>query len=458
MKVRKIPNLNHDKKKRVAAYCRVSTNKDEQEESYERQVSYYENFIRRNPQWEFAGIYADRGHSGVSIKGRPEFQRLMADALGNEAWGKAQGKSRDKSQGKSGDKSQGEAWEKAKAKTATAPAEAPANVPVNVPVNADAAPTQERKIDIILVKSISRFARNLVDCDRAIKELKAAGVEVQFEKEHISSFDPSTGFVLSLLSSVAQDESRSISENVRWTYANRFKNGEYNLGNNRIFGYDSVDGKLVPNADAETVRHIFQLFTQGKRLTEIVNILRSEGVKAMRHDEKVKTDSYMAIPTLIRILSNETYVGDKLLQKKPSLNYLTKQPDPNAEHISYYLTDDHEGIIDRETWEKAQAMLIQRQEEMKDGVFRRGEQHPLYGRLFCGLCGAPYKRRTLHECPARGGGTYKAWNCRERQKGQQGNGCKNRTVREEWLLDELGKMGDDGSGKIFVYGNKIEIR
>ena len=421
MEVRKILNLNHDKKKRVAAYCRVSTNKDEQEESYERQVSYYENYIRSNPQWEFAGIYADRGHSGTSVKHRPEFQRLMTDALG-KAWGNGRIKTAKQSQSE------------------------------------DADFTQERKIDIILVKSISRFARNLVDCDRAIKELKAAGVEVRFEKEHIRSFDPSTGFVLSLLAAVAQDESRSISENVRWTYANRFKNGEYNLGNNRIFGYDSVDGKLVPNGDAEIVRHIFQLFTQGKRLTEIVNILRSEGVKAMRHGAAEKTDSYMAIPTLIRILRNETYIGDKLLQKKPSLNYLTKQPDPNAEHISYYLTDDHPAIIDRETWEKAQAMLTQRQEEMKDGVFRRGEQHPLYGRLFCGLCGAPYKRRTLHECKARGGGTYKAWNCRERQKGRKGNGCRNRTVREEWLLGELEKMGNDGNGKVYVYEDRIELR
>ncbi len=437
MIVRKILNRNYGKKKRVAAYCRVSTNKEDQEESYERQVSYYANYIRSNPQWEFAGIYADQGHSGTSIKNRPEFQRMMVDALGADAAGRLWGNGRKKTKGVGQTKP-----------TAAVPAT----------VHADSSPTQDRKIDIILTKSISRFARNLVDCDRAIKELKAAGVEVRFEKEHISSFDPSTGFVLSLLAAVAQDESRSISENVRWSYANHFKNGQYNLGNNRIFGYDSVDGKLVPNGEAETVRHIFELFTQGKRLTEIVNILRSEGVRTMRHSAEEKADGYMAIPTLIRILSNETYVGDKLLQKKPSLNFLTKKPDPNSEQVSYYITNDHEGIIDRETWEKAQAILTQRQEEMKDGVYRRGEQHPLYGRLFCGLCGAPYKRRTLHECAARGGGTYKAWNCRERQKGRKGNGCKNRTVREEWLLGELEKMGDDGNGRILVYEDRIEIK
>ena len=173
----------------------------------------------------------------------------------------------------------------------------------------------------------------------------------------------------------------------------------------------------------------------------------------------------MKVPSILSILQNETYVGDKRLQKNPPLNFLTKRPDPNAEHVSYYLTDDHEAIIDRATWEQAQARLHQKQDEVKQGIYRRGEQHPLYGKLFCGLCGAPYKRRTFRACPAQGGELYKAWNCKERQKGVHGNGCKNRIVREELLVEKMEKaMGEEAEEgalekveRAFVYEDHVEI-
>ncbi len=398
MIVRKIQSQTSQQRKRVAAYCRVSTDFAEQEESYERQITYYENLIRNKPEWDFAGIYADQGRSGTGTKSRPAFQQMMQDALAG-------------------------------------------------------------RINLILVKSISRFSRNMVDCDRAVKELTAVNVEVRFEKENISSFDPSASFVFALLAAVAQDESRSISENIRWRYANRFAKGDYNIGSNRIFGYDSVNGELVPNEDAWAVKRIFELYAQGKSLTEIEADLAANKVMGLR------TGSPMKIPSILGILQNETYVGDKRLQKKPPMNFLTKRPDPNIEYASYYLTDDHEGIIDRTTWEQVQTRLNQKQNELKQGIYRRGEQHPLYGKLFCGLCGAPYKRRTFRECQAQGGGAYKAWNCKERQKGVKGNGCKNRIVREELLVEEIEKaMGEEADERTlekveraFVYEDHIEI-
>ena len=127
-------------------------------------------------------------------------------------------------------------------------------------------------------------------------------------------------------------------------------------------------------------------------------------------------------------------MGDKLLQKSPPLDFLTKRPDPNAEYTSYYVRDDHEPIIDRETWEKAQAILQQRRDEVSRGIQKRGiSHHPFYGKLFCGLCGEAYTRRTFTTHSAEGKRYYAAWNCRERQKGKAGNGCKGRTVKEAEL-------------------------
>ncbi len=398
MKVYEIKRTSAARPRQVAAYCRVSTDSAEQEESYERQIIYYENLIRSNPDWDFAGIYADHGHSGTGIKSRSAFLQMMEDA-------------------------------------------------------------RNGRIDLILVKSISRFSRNVVDCEQAVKTLAAAGVEVRFEKEGIRSLDPSAGLIFSLLAAVAQDESRSISENVRWRYANRFAQGDYNLGSNRIFGYNTVDGKLVPNKQAWAVKHIFELYTHGRTLTEIEADLASNNVMGLR------TKQPMKISSIRSMLQNETYVGDKRLQKKPPLNFLTKQPDPNGKHVSYYLTHDHEGIIDRNTWEQAQARLEQKRDEVQQGIHKRGHQHPLYGKLFCGVCGAPYKRRTFQACRAQGGELYKAWNCRERQKGRHGNGCKNRIIKEERLMEaiekELGIKVEQGTlekvQRILVYESHIEI-
>ena len=179
MKISVIQRERDQHKARVAAYCRVSTTLENQEDSYEEQVRYYTGYIQANEDWEFAGIYSDE-KSGTKASNRDGFQNLIRDAI-------------------------------------------------------------DGKVDRILVKSVSRFSRNMVECQKYVKILKGNGVDVRFEKENLDTADPSCTMMFSFLAAIAQDESRSISENVKWAYRERFKRGEYNLGNNRILGYDSVD-------------------------------------------------------------------------------------------------------------------------------------------------------------------------------------------------------------------------
>jgi len=368
MKVTKVYGELAQKKKRVAAYCRVSTDTMGQQESYDTQLRYYKTLIPANHDWEFAGVYADEGRSGTSAKHRPEFLRLMQDA-------------------------------------------------------------EQGQIDIILTKSISRFARNVVDCQRYVKDLKSRGVEVRFEREGISSMDASADFIFSMLATVAQEESRSISENVRWRYAKDFEKGVYRLGGNRILGYDmGDDGKLTPNGDAWIIKKVFDNFLAGMNYTEIAADLDAAGAKRLRSDKPYTAER------IRRILRNEYYVGDMLLRKNAPKDFLTKCP-IHTDYTSYYIRDAHVGIIDRNTWERAKEKLDAVAADKAAGlVFNCTETHFLYGKAFCGECGAPYTRRTFTD---RKGEHYKAWNCRERQKGKKGKGCKNSAVREEILLAEI---------------------
>ena len=363
MKFTRIPRKRDLHKKRVAAYCRVSTLLEEQEDSFETQVSYYSSYIADHEDWEFAGIYSDE-KSGTKAENRPGFQKLIRDAL-------------------------------------------------------------DGKVDEILCKSISRFSRNIVDAQMYAKLLHGNGVEVRFEKENLYTGDPSCSMMFSFLSAIAQDESRSISENVRWAYRERFKRGEYNMGSNRILGYDSVDGVLVPNDDAKIVRIIFQLFLEGKGLTEIAQKLNSLGMTG-------RSGGALTAKGILYILGNEVYTGDKMLQKRHPKNYLTKQPDKRIPYESNYLVDDHEAVIDRLTWDAVQKKLMRRQKEIENGVrYHDGRTHFFFGKVLCGECGAPMTRRTLRGYR---GDKYKAWTCRERHKGRKGNGCMCRTIRETDLV------------------------
>ena len=359
MQINRIPAQRENKKTRIAVYCRVSTKMEEQEDSLETQQAAYTNLISMRSDWELVGIYSD-SLSGLSAEKRPEFMRMISDAM-------------------------------------------------------------EGKIDRILCKSVSRFSRNVAECKKYTDLLRLKNVIVEFEKEHISTEDTTSAFLFSLMSAIAENESRSISENIRWGYSERFKRGKYNLGNNRILGYDTVNGKLVPNEDADTIRFIYTMFLQGNTVEEIIRKLNDMGVTT-------RFGNPLSRNGIIYILRNEAYKGDKQLQKKAPKNFITKKPDPTIPFESKYLENDHEAIVSRSVWEAVQTKLDRNKEIAEVVGHRGGLPHYLYGKVFCGACGAPMTRRTV---TGPGGGKIKTWVCREKRKG---SGCKGRNVKEEELL------------------------
>lgn len=351
------------KKYRVAAYCRISTEKTSQMESMENQYSAYLQKIQSHPEWEFAGIYADEGKSGTEAVHRHQFNRLLEDA-------------------------------------------------------------RKRKIDIILVKSISRFARNISDCQNYARELRQLGIEVFFEKEGISNMNPSSEIVFSILSVAAQAESRNLSEHIRWSIRKNYEKGIHHLGNNRVLGYDYADGILVPNQDSWIIKMAFEAYAEGKLLSQVVADLNIAGAKRLRSRKKFDNSSVRYI------LKNEIYAGDRFLHKKPPKDLMTKRP--VNEYTAYYVSEDHVPIISRELWEKVQERLSREQNRMEKGIAACGRKiHPLYGILFCAECGEPLTRKTYYSSKT---GNYKVWKCRGIQRK---NGCTSHGIRENILLDFL---------------------
>lgn len=246
-----LPSLSQESgKQRVAAYARVSTDSDEQMGSVEAQKDYFEKLILKRPDWEFAGIYADEGISGTSLNRREAFNRMVADALGG-------------------------------------------------------------KIDLIITKSLSRFARNTVDTLNTIRKLKIAGVGVYFEKEDINTLDSKGEFLITLMSSLAEEESRSVSENVKWGQRKRFADGKYSLPYKQFLGYKKgANGapELVEE-EAKIIRIIYRLFLQGYATAAIANILTNASIPTpAKH-------SVWQRCTIVSILSNEKYYGAALMQK-----------------------------------------------------------------------------------------------------------------------------------------------
>ncbi|MBR3928259.1 MAG: recombinase family protein [Clostridia bacterium] len=381
MKIRKIERKTNQKKIKVAAYCRVSTDKAEQEESFETQVRTYERMIRANPKWEYAGIYADE-KSGTSDR-REGFRQMISDA-------------------------------------------------------------EAGAIQYILVKSISRFSRNVVDCREYIERLRKCGVTIYFEREKLESTAPGTSMILSLMAAIAQDESRSNSENHRWAIRRRYERGEYKLGNNQILGYDADEnGRPIPNKDAWMVQMIFRLYAEGKSISQIAAMVNEAGGHCLRSNRP------LAAAQISYILKNEVYVGDRLLQKKHPKNYLTKRPDESLEKKSRYLKDSHTGLIDRETWRKVQ----ERQNALRTdngGLRKRRDSHYLAGLVFCAECGMAYQRRCVHEPPKTGfrsvqiSGSEKVWKCKGRRRKNKDDskagialGCRSPIVRETDILNAI---------------------
>lgn len=366
MRVYRIPRTADLRKRRAAVYCRVSTSREVQEESLDVQAAALRRMIADREDWTFAGIYADDGRSGTGVDGRPEFQRLLRDAAAG-------------------------------------------------------------KLDLVLVKSISRFSRNIIDCQRCARALRDMGVELYFEREGLSTVSSSGELLFALLGVIAQDESRAISENVKWTYRENFARGHYRLGNNRMLGYDmDAQGRLTSNGDAWIVRRIFECFIAGMGCRQIADDLNAVGARRLRSERPWSASAIQSI------LSNEVYAGDRRLQKRVPVDLLTGQPDPAESYCSRLLTDVHEAIVDRDSWNRAREILDRRREEAAQGVFHRGgKQHYLYGKLFCGLCGAPCIRRTWQS------GARSAWVCRNRRKRAHAVPCANAILSEETLLERI---------------------
>lgn len=310
---------------RVAAYCRVSSGKDAMLHSLSAQVSRYSELIQRRPGWVYAGVYADEALTGTKDD-RPEFQRLLTDCRAG-------------------------------------------------------------RIDRVLTKSVSRFARNTVTLLETVRELKKLGVAVYFEEQNIDSLSGDGELMLTILASFAQEESKSVSDNCKWRIRKDFSEGKpMNLP--LLYGYRREKGRIViDEQEAETVRFIFHSCLNGMGKGRITEALREKGVPCRLGGE-------WQSETVGGILKNEKYTGDALLQKTYIENHLTKRKCFNRGELpQYYAENTHPAIIDHETYEKVQTLIAERREKtnvQKDVAAR----YPFSGMIVCGCCGAHYHRRT----------------------------------------------------------------
>lgn len=288
--------INKVTKRTVAGYTRVSTDSEEQQTSYEAQLDYYTNYIEGRDEWEFVKVYTDEGISATNTKKREGFNTMVQDAL-------------------------------------------------------------DDKIDLIVTKSVSRFARNTVDSLSTIRKLKENGTEVYFEKENIWTFDSKGELLITIMSSLAQEESRSISENCTWGQRKRCADGKVCVPYSRFLGYDKgEDGNLAVNKEqAKIVKKIYRLFLQGYSPFGIAKVLTEEKILTPGGKEK------WSARTIKAILTHEKYKGDALLQKTFTVDFLTKEKKKNEGEISqYYVTGNHEAIILPNTFDRVQRMMEQR--------------------------------------------------------------------------------------------------
>lgn len=348
---------NHIKKRRVAAYARVSTDLEEQTSSYEAQIAYYTSYIQGKSDWEFAGMYSDEGISGTSTKRREGFQQMIQDALAG-------------------------------------------------------------KIDLIITKSVSRFARNTVDSLTYVRTLKEKGVEIYFEKENIWTFDSKGELLITIMSSLAQEESRSISENVTWSHRKRFEAGKAFIPYSSLLGFKKGEdgGIAIDEAQAPTVKLIYQLVLEGHSLREVKVELERRGLKTARGK------SVWSISSIRSILTNEKYKGDALLQKTFTVDFLTKESKKNEGEVpQYYVHDNHPAIIDKAAWDEVQYILA-----TSLSAKRSSKQHFLSGRIYCGCCGGVFGSKVWHSTDK-----YRAtiWQCNDKYSGDKT--CENTHVTEE---------------------------
>ncbi|MBK8156302.1 MAG: recombinase family protein [Streptococcus sp.] len=359
------------KKLRVAAYCRVSTETEEQNLSYEVQVAHYTEYIKKNTEWEFAGIFADDGISGTNTKKREEFNRMIDECM-------------------------------------------------------------EGNIDLVITKSISRFARNTLDCLKYIRQLKEKNIAVYFEKENINTMDAKGEVLLTIMASLAQQESQSLSQNVKLGLQYRYQQGKVQVNHNRFMGYtkDEEGNLIIVPEEAEIIKRIYREYLEGKSLVGIGRDLEKDGILTAAGKPRWRPE------TIKKILLNEKYIGDALLQKTFTVDFLTKKRVKNEGHVpQYYVENSHEAIIPKELFLQAQEEL-HRRSNIYTGADKNkriySSKYALSTITFCGDCGDIYRRVywNIH------GRKEFVWRCVTRIE-QGPEVCKNRTVKEAELYDAV---------------------
>ena len=349
--------------RRVAAYARVSVPTERLLHSLDEQISYYSALIQSTPGWEYAGVFADRGVSGTQTVSRDEFQRLLSEC-------------------------------------------------------------EAGHIDLILTKSLSRFARNTVDTLETVRRLKRLGVEVRFEKENIWTFDGKGELMISIMSSLAQEESRSISENCVWGQRKRFADGKVTVPFGRFLGYDrGPDGNLVVNEEqAKVVRRIYALFLEGNTPYAISKILTADGVPTPGGKKN------WSKTVVLSILKNEKYKGDALLQKVYTEDFLTKKKVRNSGQVpQYYVEGNHEAIVSPEVFDLVQEEIARR----RNGTSRYSGVQPFSGVVYCGDCGGLYGPKVWHS-----NDQYRrtVWQCTRKYRGEI---CRTPHLTEAQLQEKV---------------------
>lgn len=361
-----------DKKQnmRVAAYCRVSTDSDEQETSYDVQIQHYTSYIESHQDWELAGIYADDGITAVNAKKRDEFKRMINDC-------------------------------------------------------------HNGKIDMVITKSISRFARNTVDCLNYTRALKNKNIGVYFEKENIHTLDAKGEVLMTIMASLAQQESESLSANVRLGLQFRYQQGKVQVNHNWFLGYtkDEEGHLIIDPKQAEVVKRIYREYLSGHSFLKIKRSLEADGIingagHAKWNESNIK-----------QILTNEKYIGDALLQKTYTVDILEKKRETNKGQIpKYYVENSHESIIPKNIFLKVQEEITRRANLTKGTTQHKriySGRYALSGMVFCAHCGDIYRRIKWNNR----GCKSTVWRCVSRVE-KDGPDCPARTVPEE-LLHEV---------------------
>jgi len=386
------------RKLRVAAYCRVSTELEQQQSSYDIQIEYYTRHIMQNPNWIFAGVFADDGRSAANTFRRDDFNQLMDQCL-------------------------------------------------------------KGKVDMVITKSISRFARNTVDCISWVRKLKEKNVAVYFEKENLNTLDDSTEMILTILSSQAQEESRAISTNVKWGYARKFEKGESTRQRSYGFRKAPTGEMCIVEEEAAVIRNLARWFLDGDSLERIKHRLEEAGIETTTGKKTWSTG------TIYNILTNEKIMGDVLLQKTFTADYLTKRRVKNSgQQKQYYVKNHHEAIIPKTVYYKIQEEIARRSSLKKAGT-RKGKtaqgvyssKYALTGIMVCNECGAHYRRTTW----AKNGKKVIVWRCINRLEHGTKRCHESPTLKEEVIqeaiMGKLHSLSIDQEEENFLNGVKEDI-